>query len=263
MASKNPGGAWSAAVLYYNPPGPTNPSLDDYLKNPDAIPLGVAGTYVYVERVNASFTPLLGNEYTESGFLFFSPPPVPPTPFSQTGGTRRMVVLVPNQYDYCLWDFLPAWRRLPKEEKCCVGDPWNLRKAMQPPEGWIPFHRSVGIATPAPVDGDVLVVDLEVPLGYDGVLRGNSHWYSGPGFVDGSGDIIWRLQTGRIYARHLGNVTVTLGRPQQTHPIRDGIWLRSTETVRYIVNVPNLSGGILIGASRIVCVLEGWFFPRR
>jgi len=33
--------------------------------------------------------------------------------------------------------------------------------------------------------------------------------------------------------------------------------------VRYIVNVPNLSGGILIGDSRIVCALEGWFVPRR
>jgi hypothetical protein len=109
----------------------------------------------------------------------------------------------------------------------------------------------------------VLVVDLVVPLGYDGVIRGNAHWYSGPGFVDGSGDILWRLQVGRVYARHLGNMAVTLGRPQQTHPIRDGIWLRTLEPVRYIVNVPNLSGGILIGASRIVCVIEGWFLPRK
>jgi hypothetical protein len=174
-----------------------------------------------------------------------------------------MVVLVPNKYDYCLWDDRDPASRLPRSSKCCIDPYVDYENFVKVPEGAIPFRKAAGIATPAPIDGDVTVLDFFVPYGYDGYINGNSHSYTGPGFVEGSGDLIWRIRVSNVYARHLGNVLVTLGSVLETHPIQDGLQLRSRARVQYIVNVPNLSGGILVGASRIVCVLEGWFVPRR
>ena len=185
------------------------------------------------------------------------------TTVTQTGGTKRMVILVPNKYDHCLYDARGKSARIPHKSKCCIDPYVDFENWSQVPAGATAFRKSAGIATPAPVDGDVVVLDFYVPYGYDGYINGNSHVYTGPGFVEGSGDIIWRIRVSNVYVRHLGNVVVTLGSIVQTHPIEDGIHLRSRSRVQYIVNVPNLSGGILIGASRIVCVLEGWFVPRR
>jgi hypothetical protein len=110
--------------------------------------------------------------------------------------------------------------------------------------------------------GDVEVLNFEVPPGYDGLIAGLFNVYTGPGFQDGNGDIEWRLLINRTYAVHLGRIMVSLGGQDQPYPVDGGIFIQSGTRIRYIVNVPNLSGGILPLASQIVCGLEGLFYAR-
>jgi hypothetical protein len=130
------------------------------------------------------------------------------------------------------------------------------------PRNFIPFRKVAAIPTPLAASGDVEVLNFRVPTGYDGVIAGLFHLYTGPGFADGNGDIQWRLAINKVYAIHLGNVLVTLGSVQQAFPVDGGIPIQSGNIIRYIVNVPNLSGGILPLATQIECGLEGLFYAR-
>jgi hypothetical protein len=139
--------------------------------------------------------------------------------------------------------------------------PWDDDFAAIP--AWaIPFRAVAGITTPDTASGDNVVVSLHVPSGYDGFLTGLFWHYSGTGFSQGSGDIIWRLQINRRYVKDLGDVPFELGSPVLPLPLTDGQLLLSDWTVSAIVNVPNLSSMIQVGASTITAGLLGFYWPR-
>jgi hypothetical protein len=56
-------------------------------------------------------------------------------------------------------------------------------------------------------------------------------------------------------------VDCALGQVYQFMPISDAINLRAGQRVQIIVNVPNTSGLIQVGTSRIVVGLQGWLYP--
>jgi hypothetical protein len=116
------------------------------------------------------------------------------------------------------------------------------------------------IVTPTP--GDTLVVSLLVPNGYDGILIGLFQFYSGSGFFQGAGDILWRVKANLRYIWNFGAVPFALGLPTFPMPLTEGELLLSDQVLSYIVNVPNLSGNIQVGGSRIVCGFFGFFWPR-
>jgi hypothetical protein len=179
-------------------------------------------------------------------------------------GTRRMVVLVPNYWDHCLWKDPPVHRKIPPLSACCgVTARSDYFKYVEMPEGAIPFYRTAGIPTPLAAAGDVLIFAYEVPVGYDGIIRGLFHHYTGPGFLEGNGDLEWRLKVNRVYAQYLGDVLVSLGSVGEPMPLEDGIPITSRQRVEYIVSAPTLSGGILPVDSRIVAGIAGWLVVRR
>jgi hypothetical protein len=191
------------------------------------------------------------------------PPPPPPAVVRGGEGYRRPVCKPPNRFDCCLMVDAEKARRVPKLRMCQMPEQKEGLKWVQAPPGSLLFRKTQAIPTPLAIAGDVPVLQFEVPTGYDGVIRGQFHRYTGPGFREGNGDLEWRVKINRVYAKHLGDVKVSIGQVGQPMPIRDGIPLSSQQRIQYIVAAPNLSGGILPVNSRIVCGLVGWFTPRR
>ncbi len=132
--------------------------------------------------------------------------------------------------------------------------------------GAVPFQSKVinqakGIVTPAPAAGDQVMLQYQVPHGYFGFLSGFFFQYSGIGFVPGSGDIIFRIRLNQRYLKDLSNVLFALGSTRFPVPMTQGQVLLSDQVIQAIVNVPNLSGLIQVGASTCYAGLFGFLWP--
>jgi hypothetical protein len=184
-------------------------------------------------------------------------------PYPMAQCSRR----IPNQYDWCLYREMARLRSVETPDMCTVPKecrgvlPWDDEWAATPDQA-VPFRQVSGITTPATASGDNIVTTLKVPIGYDGIVTGLYWLYSGQGFLQGSGDIIYRLQINRRYVKDLGDIPYSLGSPVLPFPLTEGQLLLSGWSVNVIVTVPNLSGNIQIGASTITAGLIGFFWPR-
>jgi hypothetical protein len=139
------------------------------------------------------------------------------------------------------------------------------------PAGSIAFNPTGQIVLPTTISGDNVIFQFTVPVGYDGMILGQFHGYyrtpvAGilpPQFIQGSGDIIWRLSANGRFLRDCGNMSVSLGTIQAQSPVAGGLQLRSQDIVKYIVNVPNVSGTLAPGQGSIVAGVHGYFWPRK
>lgn len=253
--SADAGGGWAPEVFYFTD-APSNPA-SDFFEQLSAAFLASGAWGIYHDRISAA-------DGVSSVAAFIVDRPLPPsaTPALLQGGTRRMVVSVPNRFDMALSQerlahdhYRPAYP---------LADIMLYRNInwIRAPKDFIPFRKYAAVPTPLAVTGDVVVLDFQIPEGFDGVIAAIFHVYTGPGFLEGGGDLVWRLLINRVYAIHLGNVQVTMGSQAQAYPLDGGIKVQSGTHVQYIVNAPNLSGGILPLASQIVCGVEGVFYAR-
>lgn len=127
---------------------------------------------------------------------------------------------------------------------------------VMPPQGQ-QFQKQASIPLPG-VGADTLVVQFRVPVGYDGVITSLVNFWTGAGFVEGSGDFAWRVQINRRWAKSYGNILTTLG--SLTSPcqlFRGGIRIYSNELVSYFFQ--HVAGAEAGG--RINCALMGYFYP--
>lgn len=139
----------------------------------------------------------------------------------------------------------------------------HLNRLMLPPgtpPGARRFFETNFILLPTP--GDTTVLSFRVPYGYDGIILGNFQLFTGQNFVEGSGDIIWRLKINLHYARDWGNLPVSLGSLQTLSPVEGGVYILSGDLITYQVNAVNTSGLLTPGLGRIICGLYGFFYPR-
>jgi hypothetical protein len=80
--------------------------------------------------------------------------------------------------------------------------------------------------------------------------------------LQGSGDIIFRVQRNQVFLKDLSNLPYLLGTSKQPVPMTQGAQLLAGQLVSLIVNVPNLSGNILVGQSTVFGGLMGFWWPR-
>lgn len=138
-----------------------------------------------------------------------------------------------------------------------------------PPHGSIPFNPQGAIPLPTAASGDVTVLSITVPLGYDGVILGQYNDYvpspqGAPNlFEQGGGDIEWRVSADGRWVKDCGRILVTLGKADSLSTIHGGILLRSRNVVKYVVYAPNGSGVLTPGVGNIACGLHGYFWPRK
>ena len=200
-------------------------------------------------------------------------PPVPPQP-GQTGGLPYGITPVLqncqclNQFDECELEEIRKMRAIKFPPMCIMPKgldpyqmPWDEEAGFLPKE-CVPFNRTGGVLTPTTAAGDTTILSFRVPEGYDGLLSGLFWGYSGTGFAQGSGDLLFRIKRNLVYLKDLSNVPFLLGSSKLPVAMTQGAFLLSGQLVSLIVNVPNLSGSIQIGSSTIFGGLLGFWWPR-
>ena len=172
----------------------------------------------------------------------------------------------PNFFDACLGADTRLWHNIQcrggitalcrrVEAPTYDAPPW----VVQPPQGRR-FQEIQTVASPA-ANTTTAVLAFRVPHGYDGVINGIVCRFIGLGFVEGSGDLHWRLQLSRRYASDYGDIQTSLG--DLTAPVAlqgGGIRVYSNQLIQFLVYV-NVAV-ILDPAGRVLCALSGWFYPR-
>ena len=185
---------------------------------------------------------------------------IPPSPLANPQ-TPKLYFPVPNQFDCCLAaeeDYYRGFKRSLARIACPTIEDWDGRSL---PSLGREFFIQRSIVTPTTISGDNTVLSFTLGPGYHGMIYGLVFAYTGTGFTNGSGDLLFRLQVGRAWARNLGAAQNTLGAPGSPFPMADYLDITQNQNVQVLVNVPNTSGLIQIGTSRIVCGVQGWTYP--
>lgn len=158
-----------------------------------------------------------------------------------------------------LWELIQAYGGL---RAICPGQRYAMPPWVKQPEQGRRFSKISSIPLPAVEMAPYLVATMQAPLGYDGVIPSVVNLYTGSGFMEGSGDITWRIALNQRWVKDYGAIVTTIGSLTTPYPTNMGaIRLLSGQTVNYYVTLGagalgNLSGG------RIICGLFGWFWPR-
>jgi hypothetical protein len=250
------------------PPGLT---LDPATGIITGIPL-LSGTFSFTVQATDS----LGATATANCSIVI--PPVPST------GGRGFIHVILNHFDSCLGREYLLYKLINRELLKCGVKPFcfctderdwggnfseHEEVPMGPPEGAIAFNPTGAIPLPTVASGDNVIFQFRVPIGYDGVILGQYHGYITdptafpvPIFVEGSGDIVWRLESAGRFMRDCGLMEVSIGTLQNMSPIAGGLQVRSGDLIRYIVAAPNVTGALTAGVGNVVAGLHGYFWPR-
>ena len=172
----------------------------------------------------------------------------------------------PNEWDERAERLAKQYRRIRFPKACTIPEeyknllPWDEDFGAIPKQS-VPIRETKGIVTPAPAAGDQVIFGYRVPKAYFGFLSGFFFQYSGVGFTQGSGDLVFRIKLNQRYVKDLSNVTFTLGSPKFPLPMTQGQILLSDQLLEMIVTVPNLSGLIQVGASTCYAGIYGFLWP--
>jgi len=204
------------------------------------------------------------------------PDSVLPPALRRTNPLLQRMRYIPNRYDFEIFGHAAVWKWIAENgglKSCCripelgapIWDqpPWQVRPSQGQDIEEMAGLPIAAVSGGAPFDGsDTVIRSFRVPSGYDGVISRAVFGFTGAGFADFSGDIVWRIQVGIRYARNLGNVTNTFGSFATAFavPGTGNIRLVSGQTVKIIASIPNgspVNGGVVTGG------VFGWLYPRR
>ena len=138
-------------------------------------------------------------------------------------------------------------------EQNVVKRPW-----IDEPEGSEPFDLQNGVALPGVGPGFTLVLQLVVPEGYDGVIKGLSWNFTGGGFVQFSGDIVIQILRNGAAIRNFDNILNEKGSfqfPRLISPIR----VFSNQIIT--LQVSHVANALLVGD--IVATFAGYIYPSK
>ena len=118
------------------------------------------------------------------------------------------------------------------------------------------------IDTPLVGSGDTDVLTFTVPRGFDGIIRRLSHNYTGGGFQQGSGGLVWRILANGRAIKNYDNILFEFGTLAVPRPT-DGIRIYENQFIEYVVNVAGGGGFVPSAATSIICTLAGWIWPKQ
>jgi hypothetical protein len=134
------------------------------------------------------------------------------------------------------------------------GLPW-----VEKPPGSVEFDQlNLAAVTLPAIGAQVVVVTFTVPRGMDGVIKRVSNQFVGGGWVEGTGDIVWRIQLDGLPARNYNNIIASIG--SMTVPTNfgnGGILLKENQLVELIL----LNVAVVVAGQPLLGKLGGWFYP--
>lgn len=133
----------------------------------------------------------------------------------------------------------------------------------QMPEQGQRFSKRASIALPA-VGVETTVLDVFVPIGYDGRIETVVNLCNSTTFIDSTGWLTWRIKQGRRYIADYGEIIDQLGDLRTPYALEGaGIALVSGQHLLYTVTLSLAGQGAIDPAAKITCALNGWWTPRR
>ena len=181
----------------------------------------------------------------------------------------------PNGWDYRLRYEAMLWQWMTEHgglRSCCripaLGAPiWEQPPWQVQPSQGIPYRQMfalpiASISGGGPFNGiDTILGQWNVENGYDGIINQFVCGYTGAGFDEFSGNIVWRVRVDNRYAKNLGNVQNTFGSLHAAFLVPGyGIRLVSNQTVTLYANIP--AGSPVVGGV-VTAGVFGWTYPRR
>ena len=126
------------------------------------------------------------------------------------------------------------------------------------------FQRVVSSVLPAVESVTNLLLAYRVPQGYAGVLLTITTLFTSSGFIEGSGDIVWRVQDNFRYLKDLGTIQVSMGDLEYPYSLEGGGYrLSENEYIKMYVMLGAGSLGRLDPDGRIVAGITGWIYPQK
>lgn len=125
-----------------------------------------------------------------------------------------------------------------------------------PPDG-ISFDPTGYVSLPA-VGVTSTVLQFTVPEGYHGIIKRMGNEYVGTGFVQGSGSLVWQLQSNAGVIRNYDNITSSLGAVNNPKELGGGVLVFENQVV--LLQVNNVS--LVVGGASVGGRLSGWFLPK-
>lgn len=138
-----------------------------------------------------------------------------------------------------------------------AGNPLADYPWFYPPPSFQAFDYQGSIAHPNVGTGDQAILTFVVPPGHDGVIKRLSCNFSGPGFVQGSGTLVWRILANQAAIKGYDNILTELG-DVKTPRSTDGILIYEAQTIELVVNNVNLA----VGGAFDLGSLAGYFWPK-
>jgi hypothetical protein len=174
---------------------------------------------------------------------------------------------------YCNADLLQAERDIRQYTKdyCSIINSRPKEKGLppyiQPPKNSVRRQDGLGNPFPMPIPpesgSDNLVFSWEVPYGYDGIIMQLTNVWNGTGFIEGFGDITWRVKIDRRFIPTFDTILTTLGSLITPFDIMgQGIPLLSGQLVQYYVNFAVGSEARLNLGGMTICSTSGYIWPR-
>lgn len=132
------------------------------------------------------------------------------------------------------------------------------------PNFWEPPHYAVPIETssqpfvayPAPGAAAATVLSYTVPNGYRGAIRWMAIVAVGGGFIDGTGNVIWRIQRNSVWVQGYENLTAQIG--SWAMPNDAPLEVQENETYTVTVEVPAASA---VQSGTTGARFRGWLVP--
>jgi hypothetical protein len=103
------------------------------------------------------------------------------------------------------------------------------------------------------------ILDFIVPAGRDGVIELFGNVIFGAGWVEGTGDLIWRILRNGEAVRNYEDIRASLG--NVSNPVRIGIRIYEGDQIQVIaINAPAPAG--ILGNPIVSARMHGWFYPK-
>lgn len=172
---------------------------------------------------------------------------------------------------YCPSDLLQAEANIRQYTKdyCEIISSRPKSKALppyiQPPKNSVRRQLTGQLVLPNPPETglDNLVFAYRMPYGYDGIITQLTNSWNGTGFIEGDGDITWRVKIDRRFIPDFDSIQTTLGSLSVPFEIvGQGIPLLSGENVQYYVAFAVGSEARLNLNGQTLCAWTGYIWPR-